>query len=164
MKTGTLHEIRKELMELEPQRLSELCLLLAKYKKENKAYLDYLLFQSHDRQAFAGEVKEDIRALFAAINTDNNLYYIKKSIRKIQRLLNRYCKYVDDKALETEMHIYFLKELKHSGIPFHKNKVLVNLYENERKKINGLLRLIHEDLRADYNNDLEELDWETWKD
>ena len=44
MKSGTLADIKKELQELEPKQLAELCIALAKYKKDNKEYLDYLLF------------------------------------------------------------------------------------------------------------------------
>ena len=39
MKAATIHEIKQELVTLKPAALSELCLRLAKFKKENKELL-----------------------------------------------------------------------------------------------------------------------------
>ena len=45
MKFASLSEIRKELQMLPPKRLQELCLRIARYKKENKELLAFLLFE-----------------------------------------------------------------------------------------------------------------------
>lgn len=162
MKSGTIHEIRKELAELEPAKLIELCLLLARYKKDNKEYLDYLLFQAHDKNIFVSAVRDEMDELYQAIDRGNNLYYIKKSLRKILRLLNKYCKYISDKALEAELHIYYTRKLRESGIAFYKSRVLLNLYEGEIKKIESLIASLHEDLRSDYREDVNYLKDYTW--
>ncbi len=162
MKSGSIHEIRKELAELQPSQLIELCLLLARYKKDNKEFLDYLLFQAHDKNGFATAVRNEIDELYRAIDHGNNLYYIKKSLRKILRFVNKYCKYVNNKALEAELHIYFTKQLKDSGIKFYNSRVLLNLYEGEIKKIEVLVKSLHEDLQIDYDEDLNYLKVYTW--
>ena len=51
MKAATIQEIKLELSETSPAKLKQLCLHLAKFKKENKELLTYLLFESHDEAA-----------------------------------------------------------------------------------------------------------------
>lgn len=157
MKTSTLNEVKKELQLLSAAELTELCLNLAKYKKDNKEYLAYLLFQSHDKSVFLNEVKLDIDEHFAELNPQINLYYVKKSLRKLLRIISKYSKYINDKSLSAEMYIYFCTKVKASGIPFKKSQLLVNMYEQQLKKINVLIGSLHEDLRSDYAADLEKI-------
>ncbi len=157
MKVSSISELKKELQLLSAKDLSELCVYIAKYKKDNKEYLDYLLFSSHDKEAFIKEVKEEIDLLFSSIDNKANLYYIKKSLRKILRLINKYCKYIGNKALSAELHIYFCAKLKNSGIPFTKSQLIMNMYAQELKKINSLVATLHEDLQGDYTNEIEKI-------
>ena len=48
MKASTVSELKEELKHLPPAQLLELCLRLARFKKENKELLTYLLFEAHD--------------------------------------------------------------------------------------------------------------------
>lgn len=157
MKTATVSELKKELKELGTSQLVDLCLTLAKYKKDNKELLDYLLFEAHNKPNFILSVKKEIDQHFAELRTQSNLYYVKKSLRKLLRIINKYCKYVADKALAAELHIYFCVKLKESRIPYHKSQLLENLYEQEIKKIGLLIGSLHEDLQQDYRNDLEKI-------
>lgn len=157
MKTATVSELKKELKELGTSQLVELCLTLAKYKKDNKELLDYLLFEAHNKPNFILSVKEEIDQHFAELRTQSNLYYVKKSLRKLLRIINKYCKYVADKALAAELHIYFCIKLKESRIPYQKSQLLENLYGQEIKKIGLLIGSLHEDLQQDYLNDLEKI-------
>lgn len=157
MKSGSLSDIKKELQELEPARLAELCIALAKYKKDNKEYLDYLLFEAHDKEGFVQRVKDLIDENFAELKPDTNLYYAKKSLRKILRIITKYVKYIGDKATGAELHIYFLKKLKASGIPVQKSARLINLEASVIKKTRALIATLHEDLQYDHLKELEEL-------
>ncbi len=157
MKVASLQEIKNELHALSPDDLLELCLYLAKYKKDNKEYLGYLLFEAHNKTNLTNNVKALIDKQIAALQTQPNLYYVKKGLRKLLRLINKYCKYVNDKTLTVDLHIYFCSKLKNSGIPYHKNKLIVNMYELQLKKINSLINSFHEDLRHDYLNDVESI-------
>lgn len=157
MKSGSLSEIKKELQELEPKQLAELCIALAKYKKDNKEFLDYLLFESHDKNNFVTQIKQLVDENFAELNPGTNLYYAKKSLRKILRIINKYIKYIGDKSTAAELHIYFLKKLKESKIPVEKSARLVNLKAAEIKKIKSLIDALHEDLQYDYLRELEEV-------
>jgi membrane-anchored protein YejM (alkaline phosphatase superfamily) len=157
VKVSSISELKKELHELPQKQLVELCLSLAKYKKDNKEFLDYLLFQAHDKSAFITSVKAEIDEHFTELKIQANLYYVKKSLRKLLRLITKYCKYLGDKAAAAELHIYFCQKLKASGIPYHKSQLLINMYEQQLKKINTLINGLHEDLQQDYLNDLEKI-------
>lgn len=157
MKAASLSELKKELNELPQKQLVELCVTIAKYKKDNKEFLDYLLFQAHDKPTFVLEVKKEIDEHFDELKSQSNLYYVKKSLRKLLRIINKYCKYIADKALAAELHIYFCEKLKQSRIPYKKSQLLVNMYEQELKKINTLISSLHEDLQQDYLNELEKI-------
>jgi hypothetical protein len=158
VKAAGLAEIKKELQELSKTELLDLCLALAKYKKDNKEYLGYLLFEAHDKSAFANEIRRIIDHEMGELRKQPNLYFVKKGLRRVLRIVNRYCKYISDKALEADLHIYFCTRLKESGIPFHKEKRIVNLYAAELKKINTLVGSLHEDVRADYRGSIERLE------
>lgn len=155
METAGLSELKKELKELPATKLAELCLVIAKYKKDNKELLGYLLFDAHDKPAFVAKVKNEIDAHFSELKGQTNLYHAKKSLRKILRQITKYCRYLADKAQAAELHIYFCKKLKASGIPYKRSTLIVNLYEQQLKKINALISALHEDLQNDYLTELE---------
>ncbi|MBL7933113.1 MAG: hypothetical protein JNL60_14500 [Bacteroidia bacterium] len=157
MKSASLSDVKKELQALDAKDLVELCISLAKYKKDNKDYLSYLLFESHDKSAVIKEIRAELDSEFMELKKQENLYYVKKGLRRILRQLNRYVKYLGDKASSTELNIYFCLLLKESGIPFRRNKLIVNLYEQQLKKISALIAALHEDLRGDYEPEFEKI-------
>jgi membrane-anchored protein YejM (alkaline phosphatase superfamily) len=157
MKAASIADIKKELQHHNSKALSELCMRLAKYKKENKAFLSFLLFDAQDINVFVSEIKEEISEQLETVKQFSNLYYVKKGLRKILRQLSVYSKYFDDKAHTLDLYIHFCKELKNSGITFKKSQLLINLYEQQLKKVDSLLKSIHEDIRADYANEITDI-------
>jgi hypothetical protein len=155
MKTASLSEIKKELQTLSPAQLVELGTRLAKYKKENKELLGYLLFEAHDEATFISGVKAEVEQQFLEMN--RNVYYAKKTIRKILRMVNKYSKYSGNAQTAVELLIHFCIQLKTSGVALHKSNTLMNLYENQLKKITKLLNGMHEDLQYDYKRELAKL-------
>lgn len=167
MKAATVYEIKKELGSLKPSGLTELCLRLARFKKENKELLTYLLFEAHNEEGYIESVKREIDELFGTINL-SHLYFVKKTLRKIVRVINKYSRYSGNKQTEIELRIYFCSKLKKSGIEFSRNKVINNLYQGQVQKINTILGALHEDLQHDYSKELELLkdtgeEKKTWK-
>ncbi len=156
MKSASISEIKNELVHLQQQDLIELCLKLARYKKENKELLSYLLFEVHNEQAYRNSVKKLIDEQFAEI-TQTNLYLVKKSLRKILRITNKHIKYSGNKETEAEVLLHFCYILKNSKIPFHTNKALTNLYNTQIKKISNTVSAMHEDLQYDFEKKLAEL-------
>ncbi|HQS05530.1 MAG TPA: hypothetical protein PLT16_07820, partial [Daejeonella sp.] len=57
MKPEKLSDLKKELSGLSVHELTDICLRLAKYKKENKELLTYLLFDSDKPMKYTEEVK-----------------------------------------------------------------------------------------------------------
>jgi hypothetical protein len=102
-------------------------------------------------------VKAEIDAHFEELKPQLNLYLIKKSLRKLLRSIIKYCKYMGDKASAAELHIYFCSKILESRIPYKKSQLLINMYEQQLKKIRTLITGLHEDLQQDYLNDLEKL-------
>ena len=156
MKAATIHEIKQELTNVPPAQLVELCLRLAKFKKENKELLTYLLFEAFDENAYIGLVKTEIDENFDTINK-SNIYFAKKSLRKIVRTVTKYIRYTGSKQAEVELLLYFCKKLKESGISITKNAVISNLYQSQLKKITKVLETMHEDLQYEYQRELDTL-------
>src|SRR5258708_8177117 len=156
MKAATIHEIKQELNNLSPSRLAELCLRLAKFKKDNKELLTYLLFESSDLTEYIGNVKKEIDMEFKEL-TKPNLYLTKKSLRKILRLTTKQIRYTGSPQAEVELLTYFCSRIKDSGIPIKNSPVLTNLYQQQLKKIHAVIDTMHEDLQYDYLKEVKAL-------
>ncbi|MBT1711223.1 hypothetical protein KK062_23465 [Fulvivirgaceae bacterium PWU5] len=148
MITSSINEIKKELSVLESETLLALCMRLAKYKKENKELLTYLLFEAHNEQAYIENIKEEITELFKTL--PSNTYLIKKTLRKILRTANKHIKYSGIKQTELEVRIFFCTKMKDAHVPRQQGSVLFNMYQQQIKKINTVLGKLHEDLQGDY--------------
>lgn len=157
MKAASIHELKEELKHVPPSQLLALCLRMARFKKENKELLTYLLFESGDEQGYVESVKSFIDGQFAEIEAGNNLYFIKKSVRKILRGTNKYIRYSGDKITEISLVIYFCQKLKRSGIPMEKSVAMMKLYEAQLKKLGKLLPALHEDLQYDFEKEIAQL-------
>ena len=92
MKAASVSEIKKELRQVAPVQLAEIILRLARFKKENKELLTYLLFESDSEEHYVKSVSSYMDTEFELINT-SNYYYIKKSIRKILRQTKTFIRY-----------------------------------------------------------------------
>ena len=156
METASLSEIKKELNSLEPSLLLDLSIRLAKYKKDNKELLSYLLFHAHDEEGFIKNIKSEIDIHLKEMNR-TNLYYVKKSLRKILRFTNKYIRYSGIKETEIELLLYFCQQIKRSKIPISSSVAITNIYNNQIKKIKKTLSALHEDLQYDYGKELESL-------
>ncbi len=156
MKAASLSEIKQELQNSSQKELLGLCLRLAKYKKENKELLTFLLFEAGDLQSYIKNVKTEIDNQLSGINR-SNLYLTKKSLRKILRTTNKFIKYSNSKQAEVELLIYYCLKIKESHIAMHKSTALINLFNMQIKKINKALELLHEDLQYDYLKEMQGL-------
>lgn len=153
MKPASLREIKTELQILHPARLQEICLQVARYRKENKELLSYLLFGSEDEQTYIKDVKLQLDELFKEVKKSNS-YLAKKTVRKILAFANKQIKYSGHKQTEVEILIHFCQQLKKSGISMPFNSALGNLYQRQVLKIKKSLSTLHEDLQFDYSEDL----------
>ena len=156
MNSASLSEIKKELQRLDADALHSICLRLAKYKKENKELLSYLLSDSHDEAGYIRSVKEEIDIMLLELD-GRNLYIVKKMLRKILRMANRQIKYSGIAQTELELRIYFCEKIKEASIPLTPGTVLFNLYQQQLKKITSVLAKLPEDYQVDYMEAIEAL-------
>ena len=156
MKPASLREIKSELQILHPSRLLEVCIQVARYKKENKELLSYLLFGTEDEQAYVREVKAELEEQFREVRKGNS-YHAKKTIRKILGFANKQIKYSGLKQTEVEILIHFCKLLRKSGISLPVNSVLGNLYFRQVLRIRNAAATLHEDLQFDFSDEIKAL-------
>lgn len=156
MKTASIKEIKTELEHLSPKDLLTVSLRLAKFKKENKELLSYLLFEASDEQQYIKNVQELLHVQFTEVNV-KNLYFTRKNLRKIVRTANRYIKYTDETSSAIEILIYVCDEIRDLKIDISKSTVISNLYASLLKKITKLVSELHEDLQYDYRKAIEKL-------
>lgn len=156
MRAVTVREINEELTCRTPKELRDLCLRLARFKKENKELLTYLLFESDDEQSYIRSVKTEIDRQFEQINR-TSYYLIKKSVRKILTATRKYIRYSLKKQTEVELLIYFCSRLKGLTPSVKKSPGLLSLYNRQIDTIIKKVSVLHEDLRHDYSLEINEL-------
>jgi hypothetical protein len=149
MKAAGISEIKAELKGKSTAQLAELCLRLARFKKENKELLTYLLFEAADEESYRRSVEAEIETGIRMVNT-SNLYIAKKMVRKMLRTTNKFIKYSGDKATEAELLLFFCVQMNEKGIAVHRSPALANLYAGLIKKIKTAVAGLHEDLQYEY--------------
>ena len=153
MKPEKLSNIKKELLSRSVHELTDICLRLAKYKKENKELLNYLLYDAGEPLEYAAQVKllleEDFKPL------QNHYYYSTKSMRKIIRLTNMHANYTASKQVELELSLWFCNNFLLYADLRTSHKPLQGLLTRQFEKISKLIPKLHEDLQFDYKNEFE---------
>ncbi|WP_167619243.1 hypothetical protein [Maribellus sediminis] len=156
MEIASICQIKKELQNLPPEELNEIILRLAKYKKENKELLSYLLFDAWNENEYIRQAKEEIDLEFRSLNR-SSFYLAKKTIRKVLRTTKKYIRFSGKKETEVELLMHFCKKLKNSKLNYKSSRVIFNLYINQVKRIEKVISMMHEDLQYDYREALEAL-------
>lgn len=156
MKSANIREIKKELKELPPNQVMELCLRLCRFKKENKELLTYLLFEAHDEVAYIDSVKEEIDERFEQVNRKSP-YYVRKTFRSILSSTRKHIRYSGNKETEVELLLYFCSRLKDFKPDIRQHKRQMNLFLRLKEQIEKKISLLHEDLQFDYRRELEKL-------
>jgi hypothetical protein len=156
MKPASLNDIKQKLKETDKKDLLEICQRLARFKKENKELLTYLLFEEDDLPGYIKSVKEEIDEGFQQINT-SNVYFAKKTIRKVLRIANKHIRYTGSKTAEVEILLHYLTDFRGMNLSWQKSTALSNLYKAQLKKIEAALATMHEDLQYDYRRQFDRL-------
>ena len=156
MKAATVYDIKEGLQGLPPAQVAELCLRLVKFKKENKELVTYLLFESQNQAGYIGELKTEMETEFAGINT-SQVYFAKKSLRRILRNTNKQARYISSKAAEVELLLAYCQNLKASGLAGKKAPIIEKILHTQLAKVKKLIGTLHEDLQYDYQRLLDKL-------
>lgn len=152
MTTASLAELRRALKNVPSGDIPDLCLRLARYKKENKELLSYLLFESDDEPGYITGIKSEIDQLFRELNRSSP-YLVKKSLRKILAFTNQRIRYSGQKRTEAELLIYFCKKFRKEA-PYRNNIAIKNIYDRQIIRIRKTISTLHEDLQFDFGEEL----------
>ncbi len=157
MKPVTVSILKKELKEHTQEELIELCLLLAKFKKENKELLTYALFDSNDEDQYMRTIKAEVNTSFSNLN-HSSLHFIKKGLRKILRIIKKYIRYSKNKETEAHLLLYFCTKLEELNPKHKKSQQIINMYVQQLTMAKKAISMLHEDLQYDFNLEVEKLD------
>ncbi|MDQ6761132.1 MAG: hypothetical protein M3015_00720 [Bacteroidota bacterium] len=153
MKAASINELKKELERKNNADLISYCLRLSKFKKENKELLTFLLFEADDISKYIEDVKLGITDLFNELN-HKHIYFVKKGIRKILRLANKFIRMAASKHAEAEILIQFCNSFRELPISLSGNKQLSKLYNTQIDKVEKVLSTLHPDLQYDLKRQL----------
>ena len=157
MEIPSLAEVKKDLSYLSEKELITLITDLAKFSRENKAFLYFKLNERDQPSLFVDSVKEELDEAFQTANTKN--YHLgKKAAQTIRRKLNKALKLNKNKADQVELILYFCEELKKYGYLKFKHPVINNLFQVQVGKAKKLIAGLHEDLQSDFSYRIEELE------
>lgn len=151
IKVYGLADIKKELQFHDKDSLVELCLRLARHKKENKELMAYLLFEADNEQTFIDNVVAESGFMFSQLPSNN--YQMAKSMRKILRLLNKYIKFMGSKQAEIEFLLSFCRNYVQYADRRGSYKPLRLILTRQLEKIRKAIAKLHEDLQFDYSQD-----------
>ena len=154
MKAASLKEIRQGLKNQSPQELLELCGTLAKYSKENKELLTYLLFEAVDEVGYIASIKRLIEEEFTQL-AGKRYYQKAKMVRKILKNTKKYIKYSKKKETEIELLIHFCAQMLHQKPSLLKGTAMQSLYERQLDLVMKAIDKLHEDLQFDYESMME---------
>jgi hypothetical protein len=153
MKAASIAELKKALVRLEQGELLDACLRLARFKKDNKELLTYLLFLAENEQGYANYLCEEIDEQFALTPNAH-----KKTLRKTIRTMDKCLRFSGIKETEIQVRVHFCRALKASETPYKKSKVMLNMYTGQLKKIRKAIESFHEDLQYDYRQEIRDLE------
>jgi len=146
-----LQEIKKELQHLSGSQIADLCLRLARHKKENKELLAYLMFESNDQAGFIEKVKAEVGFMFSQLPVRS--YDVAKYLRKILRLIGKYIKFMTSKEAEIDLLLNFCTNYIQYADHKTSYKPLRLLLIRQIEKIRTAIGKLHEDLQLDFTNE-----------
>ena len=153
MKAASVKEIKSALENVSPKELLDICIRLIKFKKENKELATYILFDETDEPGYVANVKASLDLLFDDVHK-TNVYFAKKTLRKIVRVANKFIKYSNNATTEVEVLLFVAEKMRKINLEMSKSTAVENIYLGLNKKINKAIMLLHEDLQYDYMRQL----------
>lgn len=156
MDIPSLAELKRELGYRSEKELVALLSDLAKFSRDNKAFLYFKLHEAEQPGLYVDAVKEELEEAFQTANT-RNYHLAKKSAQAIRRKLNKLLKLSKNKADQAEVILYFCEQMKEYGYLKFRHPVIDNLFALQVKKAQTAISSLHEDLQSDYGFRIEAL-------
>ncbi|RYE26988.1 MAG: hypothetical protein EOP42_19905 [Sphingobacteriaceae bacterium] len=148
-------DLKKELQQLTAPEVAALCLRLARFKKENKELLTYLLFKADDPDAFIKEYQEEMNLQFGKISGKS--FLVVKTLRKIATQMNNQIRYAGSEVVKTELLLHFCKNYIHYVNYHTQYKPLRSIFYRHAEKAKAAIEKLHEDLQHDYGTLYQEM-------
>jgi hypothetical protein len=156
MKAASIAEIKKDLQLRSQKELVDLCLQMAKFKKDSKDLLTFLLFESQDEAAFVRNSKEEISAEFVGVRIQSS-YWAKKTTRKLIRQVNYLARLSGKKETKADLLLHLCKEMVELREYLRYDYQYDQIFHRQKEALRKVLKYLHEDLQYDYNLELEKL-------
>lgn len=153
MRSATVHTLKKELSERSKEDLVAICLRLAKFKKENKELLTYLLFEVESESQYVESVKAEVASQLKTINT-SSYYWLRKGIRKTLKDVKKFIRYSQRKETEVELLMNFCVQVYNLSPVVKRDKVVESIVERQLVMVRNKIDALHEDLQFDYHQEL----------
>lgn len=153
MKAASIAELKKGLVRLDHGELLDAILRLARFKKDNKELLTYVLFLCHDEQAFADSLCREIDEQFSLTPNAH-----KKTLRKVIRWINKCLRFTKVTETEIQVRLHFCRALRSSKTPIRSSKVVVNMYNGQLKKVRKVIEKLHEDIQREVELEIQSLE------
>ena len=157
MKAVTIKILKDELKNRPSAEVLNLCMRLARFKKENKELLTYLLFEADHEESFIAGVKEIIDDRFLKINTRTD-YFRRKGLRAVLKEAKKFIRYSPKKATEIELLLYYCAKMKETVPHMSATRRIHAIYEKQMEMIHRKLPTLHEDLQYDFQQMIDALE------
>ena len=148
MSPATIEDIKKELQTLPAKKVLELTLKLARFKKENKELLTYLLFEAGDTEGYVQSLQIEIDEMMADIHKAPSAV-VKKQLRRITRLITRQGKYMASKSAAAELHLHFCTSISQHPENLLNITSAQTIYQQQVNKLSKLIPTLESDLQYD---------------
>ncbi|WP_026951664.1 hypothetical protein [Algoriphagus mannitolivorans] len=156
MEIPSLAQIKKELAFLPEAELIDLIADLAKFSRDNKAFLFFKLNEKCQPNLFLDLAKEDLELAFQQ-TTIRSSFAAKKAAQSIRRKLNKLLKLSKNKADQAELILFYAEKLKDYGYLKFNHSVNMNIFQMQLQKSEKLIEKLNEDLQYDLGLILENL-------
>ena len=151
-----LPELKRAMNNIPREALLAFTVRLARYRKENKELLSYLLFEADDQPGYISNVKSEIERGFLDLNRASP-YLALKGIRKVMAFTNQRIRFSGQKRTEAELLICFCTNLKPMVLS-RSNNSISSIYKRQMIRIKRTIGLLHEDLQFDYREEVKLLE------
>lgn len=153
---ASLKIIKDELSRMSHKELTGVISSLLKFRKENKEFVTYLLFDSKDEAEFIKSIKAEMDAAMEPV-TRYNVRPMIKLIRKTLRNTRKAIKFSSEKETSIQLLMHFCSIIKAKNLPVTRFKSLNLMWDRCILNINKDILSLHEDLRYDYGVELKAL-------
>lgn len=151
-----MQDLKAQLKQLDEAELQQLVIRLARFKKENKEFLSYILFMEADTRQYIKDVGLETEELFRQMK-GNTLYQCMKSLRKVIRQLTKYIRFASNKVVETELLLLCCRCMQQHFGNIEDSVQLQRLYDRVWLRAEKALAALHEEKQSDYRAELKEL-------